>query len=72
LIPQGGHDATLSDREADLLQALVPSDLRLALHVNFISLGREICLDPRPKCDQCPLSDLCPTGQGTLLQEGAK
>lgn len=28
-------------------------------HLNLIRLGREICLARKPKCEQCPLTDLC-------------
>ncbi|MDX9849880.1 MAG: endonuclease III [Anaerolineaceae bacterium] len=28
-------------------------------HLNLIRLGREICLARKPKCDQCPLTDVC-------------
>ena len=30
-----------------------------AAHLNIIRLGREICNARKPKCDQCPLTDLC-------------
>jgi endonuclease-3 len=28
-------------------------------HLNLIRLGREICLARKPKCELCPLTDLC-------------
>ncbi len=28
-------------------------------HLNLIKLGREICLARKPKCEICPLTDLC-------------
>jgi endonuclease III len=31
------------------------------MHVGLIRLGREICRSGRPKCEECPLLDLCPT-----------
>jgi endonuclease III len=44
-----------------LLHELVPEGLRTRLHVGLIRLGREICKAPTPRCDLCPLKDLCPT-----------
>ena len=44
-----------------LLDELVPAPIRVELHVGFITLGREICKAPTPRCGVCPLSDLCPT-----------
>ncbi|MHB0997765.1 MAG: endonuclease III domain-containing protein [Armatimonadota bacterium] len=47
-------------REIDSLQQRIPKYLHLPLHVNFISLGREICIASTPRCNICILSDLCP------------
>jgi endonuclease III len=44
-----------------LLHDLVPDGLRTRLHVGLIRLGREICKAPTPRCNVCPLKDLCPT-----------
>jgi endonuclease III len=44
-----------------LLEELVPEPLRVELHVGLITLGREICKAGRPRCETCPLRDLCPT-----------
>jgi endonuclease-3 len=49
-----------------LLEAMVPPDLRIPLHVGWIRLGREICKAGRPRCEICPLNDLCPTGIAIL------
>jgi endonuclease-3 len=45
----------------DVLHDLVPDGLKIPLHVGLIRLGREICKAGRPRCEACPLSDLCPT-----------
>jgi endonuclease III len=45
----------------DILEALVPEGLRVQMHVGLIRLGREICRPGRPRCEECPLVDLCPT-----------
>lgn len=47
----------------DLLQDLVPEDLRHDLHVNLVHHGRALCIAGRPRCEPCPLAGLCPTGQ---------
>jgi endonuclease III len=43
----------------DPLQQLVPLDLRYSLHVNAVAHGRETCVPRAPKCDVCPIADLC-------------
>jgi endonuclease-3 len=48
-----------SSKDMDLLQEMVPSKLRLSLHVNMVSLGREICLARKPKCNSCPIVQYC-------------
>ncbi len=49
-----------------LLAELVPSEIRVPLHVGLIRLGREICKAGRPRCEECPLFELCPTGPVVL------
>jgi endonuclease-3 len=52
---------TSADKAHRLLEDLVPPELRTSLHVGLIRLGREICKAGRPRCEECPLVDLCPT-----------
>ena len=52
---------TSADRAHGVLEALVPAELRVPLHVALIRLGREICRAPIPRCRICPLNDICPT-----------
>ncbi|HEY7283719.1 MAG TPA: endonuclease III [Actinomycetota bacterium] len=56
-IPPG----TGADRAHDVLADVVPPRLRVSMHVGLIRLGREICKPGRPRCEDCPLNDLCPT-----------
>jgi endonuclease III len=55
-------DGVCSRRDMDRLQEKIPMHLRFSLHVNLISLGRELCLDGNPRCSACPLLKTCPTG----------
>jgi len=57
-----GSSDHLTDGMADSLQVRIPPDLRHSLHVGFVCLGREICLPSMPRCNECPLRELCPTG----------
>jgi endonuclease III len=49
-----------------ILAAAVPPEIRVELHVGLIRLGREICKPGRPRCEICPLNDLCPTAEIVL------
>jgi endonuclease III len=48
------------------LESMVPPRLRYSFHVNAIALGREACRAPSPRCYDCALVRICPTGQPTL------
>ncbi|MEX2608831.1 MAG: endonuclease III [Gemmatimonadota bacterium] len=56
------------DRKAahDVLQDLVPVDLRHSLHVNLVHHGRSLCIGRNPRCEPCPVLDLCPTGDSAV------
>jgi endonuclease-3 len=64
LIPPNSSAA----RAQDILETITPGDIRVAMHVGLIRLGREICKPGRPRCEVCPLADLCPTAP-TILGE---
>lgn len=53
-------DKHCAPRDMDRLQSKIPPELRHSLHVNLISLGREICTPTVPRCDECPISVWCP------------
>jgi endonuclease III len=53
---------TSAERAQRLLEASVPNDLKTPLHMGLIRLGREICKAGRPRCEDCPVFELCPTG----------
>lgn len=50
-----------ADKAHEILAAVVPPNLRVSMHVGLIRLGREVCKPARPRCEDCPLNDLCPT-----------
>lgn len=52
-------DKTSADKAHEILEALVPPERYYPLHLNLIRLGREICRAQNPKCELCPLTDLC-------------
>ncbi len=53
---------TNAERAHRVLEELVPAEIRVPIHVGLIRLGREICRAGRPRCEVCPLFELCPTG----------
>ena len=48
-----------ADKAHAYLAAQFPPEAYYAAHLNIIRLGREICSARTPKCDLCPLPDLC-------------
>jgi endonuclease-3 len=57
---------TSAERAQRLLEDLVPDAVKTPLHVGLIRLGREICKAGRPRCEDCPVFELCPTGPVVL------
>lgn len=53
---------TSAERAQRLLEASIPEELKTPLHMGLIRLGREICKAGRPRCEDCPVFELCPTG----------
>jgi len=42
-----------------LMRPIVPEGKSFSLHMNFLNLGRTICLARKPKCEKCPINQLC-------------
>ena len=57
---------TSAERAQRLLEAEVPDTLKTPLHVGLIRHGRETCKAAAPRCDECVLLDLCPSGPAIL------
>jgi endonuclease-3 len=49
-------------RAHELYDAILPEAMVYPLHVLLIRHGRTLCRAQRPRCDRCPLLDLCPYG----------
>jgi endonuclease-3 len=47
-------------RTHELLNEIVPPELRYELHVLLIGHGRSVCIARRPRCKECVVSDRCP------------
>lgn len=60
------RDKRCTDRDMDRLQAKVPSHLRFSLHVNMVSLGRELCRPESPACPRCPIRAFCRRGRSSI------
>jgi len=56
-------DKSCSPRDMDRVQAGVPSNLRLSLHVNLVSHGRECCFPSQPSCEGCCIRQFCNAGK---------
>jgi endonuclease-3 len=50
------------DELHDAMLELTPKGQELELHVNLLRHGRRTCHSRRPKCDECALLRMCPTG----------
>ena len=48
------------------LESLFPPETYYAAHLNIIRLGREICQARRPRCEVCPIINLCDYGMKSL------
>jgi endonuclease III len=48
------------------LESLFPPKTYYAAHLNIIRLGREICQARRPRCEVCPIINLCDYGMKRL------
>ncbi|MGI6032566.1 MAG: endonuclease III [Coriobacteriales bacterium] len=51
---------TPAETESDLLD-LLPKELWRTVNSQWILFGREWCIARRPRCGECPLTDICPS-----------
>jgi endonuclease-3 len=52
-------DSTSREKAHDLLEALLPPEIYYAFHINLIRHGRATCRARSPRCETCPLRNLC-------------
>lgn len=45
----------------DLLNSVVPADIKYALHVQLVEHGRRTCRALSPRCNECVLVASCPS-----------
>lgn len=66
-----GLDLTPLHRKVrqEVLEDLVPPDLRYALHVNLVAHGREVCTAQRPRCGACPVNRFCAFYRAAQVRE---
>jgi len=57
-----------AEQAHDLLKPLIPPKDRYEMHVLQIEHGRKTCRAINPKCNECPLLDLCPFGRLRTLR----
>ena len=56
----GWLDEKVSEARAnELLDKVVPDEIKYRLHLNMIAHGRKICKPQNPRCNECVLKQLC-------------
>ena len=50
----------------NVMNRLVPDELKYQLHLHLIRHGRETCKARKPLCDRCLINDLCPVPRREL------
>jgi endonuclease-3 len=55
-----------ADAAHELLEAVVPAADAYQFHVSVLLHGRQICQAQRPKCERCPLTEICAFYHSTL------
>ena len=51
------------ERTRGVLEALIPGEKLMMMHLLLIRLGREICRPARPRCPECPINPFCEYGR---------
>jgi endonuclease-3 len=48
-----------AEKAHDVLADLGDPDTYYPFHINLIRHGREVCIARSPRCEKCPLQDIC-------------
>jgi endonuclease-3 len=48
-----------ADRAHEVMDSLVPDDIKYRLHLNMVEHGRKVCRARRPRCVECCLREMC-------------
>jgi len=56
----GWLDEKVNEAKAnELLDQVVPNEIKYRLHLNMIAHGRQICRPQKPRCQECVIKHLC-------------
>ena len=56
----GWLDEKVNEAKAnELLDQVVPNEIKYRLHLNMIAHGRQICRPQNPRCQECVIKHLC-------------
>ncbi len=47
------------EKTEDILESLLPADLRIVANHSFVEFGKDICKPVAPQCYRCPIYDYC-------------
>lgn len=54
------------DDPHEVMNALVPDELKYQFHIHLIQHGRDTCKARKPRCADCVIADLCPVPEAGL------
>ncbi|WP_087035727.1 endonuclease III domain-containing protein [Thermococcus litoralis] len=54
------------EKVEEYLKQLIPKDLWIYVNHAMVDHGKRICKPINPKCNECPLQDLCPYAKGQI------
>jgi endonuclease-3 len=55
-----------AEKAHEILGSMVPAEDVYQFHIHMIEHGRRVCKAQRPRCHECILVKVCPTGQALL------
>ena len=58
-----------AEKAHEVLGDMVPPRYVYQFHIHMIEHGRRVCKAQRPRCRECVLLKVCPTGQALLEAE---